>query len=165
MRVNLSKVEPEVPRLMYSIRDYVVNLGIEQTTRDLIYIRASQINGCAYCLDMHIQDARANGENEQRIGCIQLWRDSPFFTERERLALEFTEALTEVSRNGITDELYNRVRAEYDEHEYIGLIMTVNLINNWNRIMIACGGTAGLYRNDVLRESGPDFFFKTRNGS
>ncbi len=138
--------------------EFVKNSGLEISLLNLMYLRASQINGCAYCVDMHTQDAIAEGDSIQKVNCVPVWRESPFFSPRERVALEFTEALTEVSKRGVTEDLYNRVRKEFNEHHYVGLIMAVNIINCWNRLMISTGGTSGLYRNKKLIESMPGYF-------
>ncbi len=165
MRIIYDEVEPESDKGIYQMTDYVKKSGLSNSLLDLIYLRASQINGCAYCTDMHTQDVIADGESIQKINCVPVWRDSPFFSTRERTALEFTEALTEVSRNGVSDELYDRVRTEFNEHQYVALVMAINIINSWNRLMISCGGTAGLYKNRKLVESMPGYFEKNKVGS
>ena len=145
MRIDYAELEPEAVKAVYAMKNYVKGTGLEPSLISLIEIRASQINGCAYCLDMHTQDAIAEGESEQRIFCLSAWRESPFYTEKERLSLEFTEALTQISRNGVSDELYEKVRKSFSEREYIALIMAINTINCWNRLSVACGKTAGMY--------------------
>ncbi len=160
MRINYDEVEPESDKGIYKMIEYVKKTGLENSLLNIIYLRASQINGCAYCTDMHTQDAIADGESVQKINCVSIWRESPFFSSRERAALEFTESLTQVSKNGIPDELYDRVRGEFNDHQYVALIMAVNIINSWNRLMISCGGTAGLYRNRELEKSMPEYFEK-----
>ncbi len=160
MRIRYSEIEPESPKSIYSMMEYVKASGIEKSLINIIDIRASQINRCAFCLDMHTQDARSLGESEQRINCISVWNESPFYTKRERAALEFTEALTDLPRNGVSDDLYERVRREFNEHEYVALVMAINVINCWNRLMIASGGTPGNYKNSELAKSNPDFFSK-----
>ncbi len=146
MRINYGELEPGAVKAVYALKEYVSGTGLEQSLISLIEIRASQINGCAYCLDMHTQDAIAEGETEQRIFCISAWRDAPFYTERERAALALTEAVTLISKDGVTDELYQRVMQNFNEHEYVGLLMAINTINCWNRLSIACGRTAGMYK-------------------
>ena len=158
LRIDYSRVEPEAAKPLYGIAAYLRKSRIEVGIRDLVYIRASQINGCAFCLDMHIQDARANGESEQKIGCVSIWKDSPFFTDRERMALEVTESLTLISESGFSQSLYKRARQVFDEHEFVALVMAVNVINSWNRLMISCGGTAGMYINKDLKESSPEYY-------
>lgn len=161
LRINYSKVEPDAVKPLYSMAAYLRKSGVEQTLRDLIYIRASQINGCAFCLDMHTQDARANGETEQRINCVSAWKESPFFTDRERAALEMTEALTLLPQMHFPEELYNKARLEFDEHEFVAVVMAINVINGWNRLVISCGGTAGMYSNQALKERNPEYFSGT----
>lgn len=158
LRIEYSQVEPEAAKPLYQIAAYLRKSSVEKSIRDLIYIRASQINGCAYCLDMHVQDARANGESEQKISCVSTWRDSPFFSERERMALELTETLTLISEINFSDDLFIRAMKVFDEHEFIALVMAVNVINSWNRLMISCGGTAGMYENKKLREKLPGYY-------
>ncbi len=158
LRIDYSRAEPEAAKPLYSIASYLRKSRIELGIRDLVYIRVSQINGCAFCLDMHVQDARAHGEGEQRISCISIWRDAPFFTDREKMALEIAEALTLVSERNFSDSLYSRAREIFDEHEFVALVMAVNVINSWNRLMISCGGTAGMYVNGELKEKSPGYF-------
>lgn len=158
LRIDYSGIEPEAAKPLYRMGAYLKTSGIELRIRDLVYIRASQINGCAFCLDMHTQDARAHGESEQRINCISAWRDSPFFNTREKMALEITEVLTLISESGFSDELYNRSREVFDEHEFVALVMAVNVINSWNRLMVSCGGTAGMYASKDLKEALPGYY-------
>ncbi len=148
MRVNYGKLEPNARDAILELSKYVRSRGLDQTLLNLIEIRASQINGCAYCLDMHTQDAIAVGEKEQRIFCISAWRESPFFTERERVVLELTEAVTKISERGVPDDLFKRVMGQFSEKEFVVLLMAINTINCWNRMAISCGYTAGLYRRN-----------------
>ncbi len=160
MRFNYDEVEPESDKGIHQMIEFVKRSGLGYSLLNLIYLRASQINGCAYCTDMHTQDMIADGDSMQRVNCVSVWRDSPFFSSRERLALEFTEALTKLSEGGISDDLYGRVRGEFDEHQYVALIQAINIINCWNRLMIATGGTAGIYKNEKLSVSMPAYFVK-----
>jgi len=146
MRINYAQLEPGAVTAMRALQEYVKKTNLEKSLISLIEIRASQINGCAFCLDMHTQDAIAEGETEQRIFCISAWRESSFYTERERAALELTEAVSLISRSGVSDELYQRVMKSFNEHEYIALLMAINTINCWNRLSIACGWEAGMYK-------------------
>ena len=116
--------------------------AIEQKLCELIKIRASQINGCAFCLNMHTADARKMGETEQRLYCVSAWKECEFYTEAEKVALELTEYVTLIPTKRVPDELYQRVRAHYDEKQYVDLILIINQINNWNRISIAMGNIA-----------------------
>jgi AhpD family alkylhydroperoxidase len=112
----------------------------------LVEIRASQINGCAYCIDMHTKDARAAGETEQRIYALNAWRETPFFTERERAALEWTEALTLIADTHAPDDIYERVAAKFNEEEFVALTLGVVVINSWNRLSISVRTTPGTYQ-------------------
>ena len=112
---------------------------------DLVRMRASQINRCAYCLDMHSKDARANGETEQRLYGLDAWRDTPYYSARERAALEWTEALTLLSRTGVPDEVYERVREQFSEDELVHLSLAIVAINGWNRLNVAARTVAGDY--------------------
>ena len=113
---------------------------------ELVKIRASQINGCAYCLDMHTKDARRAGETEQRIYALSAWRETPFFSERERAALEWTEHLTRVADLHVPDDLYDRVAAQFDEADLVTLTMGVIVINSWNRLSISFRPPVGSYQ-------------------
>lgn len=125
---------------------YVRRSGLEHSLLELVKTRASQLNGCAYCLDMHTKDARAGGETEQRLYVLSAWREAPFYTERERAALEWTEALTLVAQNDVPDELYQRVRQHFDEKELVDLTLAIATINTWNRLAIGFRTEVGSYR-------------------
>ena len=124
---------------------YVRESGLEPPLLELVRLRASQINGCAYCMDMHTKDARAHGETEQRLYATTVWRETPFFSERERAALEWTEALTEIARGHVPDEVYNSVRQHFSEKELVDLTMAVIAINGWNRLAVGLRAPAGSY--------------------
>jgi AhpD family alkylhydroperoxidase len=111
--------------------------GIDPRVRELIRIRASQLNGCAYCIDMHTKDARAIGETEQRIYALSAWRETPFFTDRERAALAFAETVTMLADTHVPDEAYAAVAAEYSEQEVAGLVSLIVTINAWNAVGVA----------------------------
>ncbi|MFE4705528.1 carboxymuconolactone decarboxylase family protein [Peribacillus simplex] len=145
-RINYMKTNWEVVKLMMGLEEYKKTTGIDSELIELIKIRASQINGCAYCLDMHTKDARAMGETEQRIYCLSAWRESPFYSEPERAALELTEAVTAISANGVPDELYERVRLHFDEKQYIDLVTIIITINGWNRLAISANSIPGHYK-------------------
>lgn len=119
---------------------------LEPSLLNLIDIRASQINGCAYCLDMHTKDARAAGETEQRIYTLDAWRETPFFTDRERAALEWTEAVTLVSETHVPDDVYERVKKQFNEEELVALTMAVIVINAWNRLNVSFKPLVGDYQ-------------------
>jgi AhpD family alkylhydroperoxidase len=148
-RINYMRTNREVVKLMRQLEEYKKTTGIDNKLIELIKIRASQINGCAYCLDMHTKDARANGETEQRIYCLNAWRESPFYLETERAALELTEAVTTISANGVPDDLYERVRLHFDEKQFIDLVTIVITINGWNRLAISAKSIPGHYKPET----------------
>ena len=141
-RVEYNNVAPEAIKIMMEMEKYVKTTGIDRKLRELIKILASQINGCAYCLNMHTSDARKMGETEQRLYCISAWRECTFYTDAEKVALELTEYVTIIPTKCVPDELYQRVRKHYDERQFVDLVIIINQINNWNRISIAMGNTA-----------------------
>lgn len=144
-RLEYQKVAPEALKGMLELETYVHHSGLERSLYELVKTRASQINGCAYCLDMHTKDARKYGETEQRLYALSAWRETPFYSERERAALEWTEALTLVSQNHISDELYDRVKAQFTEKEMVALTMSIVAINGWNRLAIGFKAIPGTY--------------------
>src|SRR5688500_767507 len=123
-----------------------VEARLERPLLELVKIRASQMNGCAYCIDMHTKDARRAGETEQRIYALNAWRETPFFTDRERAALEWTEAITRVADTHVPDEIHERVKAQFDEAELVALTFAVVVINSWNRLAISFRVPAGSYQ-------------------
>ncbi len=127
-----------------------VEKRIERPLLALVEIRASQINGCAYCLDMHTKDARLAGETEQRIYALNAWRETPFFTDRERAALEWTEAVTRVADTHVPDEVYDRVAAHFNEADLVALTFAVIVINSWNRLSISFRPTVGSYQPKAM---------------
>ena|SRR5688572_15326874 len=137
-------------KAMFGLQQVVHNSGLEHSLVSLVKIRASQINGCAYCIDMHTKDARAEGETEQRIYALNAWRETPFFSERERAALEWTEALTLISQNQVPDEIYDRVRKHFDEKDLVSLTMAAIAINSWNRLAITFRAPAGSYQRQAV---------------
>jgi AhpD family alkylhydroperoxidase len=141
-RVNYYNVAPEALKIMMEMEKYTKTTGLDRKLRELIKIRASQINGCAYCINMHTADARKMGETEQRIYCLNAWRECTFYTDAEKAALELTEHVTLIAAQRVPDELYKRVREHYDEKQYVDLILLINQINSWNRISIAMGNVA-----------------------
>ena len=133
-------------RALLALSNESMKSGLERQLLELIKIRASQMNGCAYCIDMHTKDARAAGETEQRIYALNAWRETPFFSERERAALEWTEAVTRVGDTHVPDEIYERVGQEFDEADLVKLTMAVIVINSWNRLAIAFRAPVGTYQ-------------------
>ncbi len=144
-RLNYSKVAPEAIKGMLELEKYVANSGLERSLYELVKTRASQINGCAYCIDMHTKDARKEGETEQRLYTLSAWRETPFFTERERAALEWTETLTLISSNHVSDELYEKMLQNFSEADLMTLTMAIVAINGWNRLAISFRTEAGSY--------------------
>lgn len=145
-RINYSKNAPEAIKGLLEIEKYVEGSGLNRTVFELVKCRASQINGCAYCLDMHTKDARAAGETEQRLYLVSAWHEAPhLYTDKERAALAWTEALTLVSKNNIPDSLYEEVKKHFDENELIALTMAIVAINGWNRLAVAFKTPAGSY--------------------
>lgn len=141
-RFNHRAANPEALQTMLKLENFVNESGLDKKLIELIKIRASQINGCAFCMDMHTQDARKLGETEQRIYLLSLWRESAVYTEAERAVLALTEAVTVITANGVSEELYQQVREYFDENQYVALIMAINTINSWNRIAISTGMSA-----------------------
>ena len=119
---------------------------LDHSLFELVKIRASQMNGCAYCLDMHTKDARLAGETEQRIYALSAWRETPFFSERERAALEWTEAVTRVGDTHVPDEVYQIAKAQFSEDELLALTMGVVVINSWNRLAVSFRAPVGAYQ-------------------
>lgn len=144
-RLKFAEVEPEALKSMIELEKYVHQSGLERKLYELVKVRASQINGCAYCLDMHTKDARKAGETEQRLYALNAWRETPFYTERERAALAWTEALTLIAENNVPDALYEETRKYFDEKEIVLLTMAIIAINGWNRLAISFRTPAGSY--------------------
>jgi AhpD family alkylhydroperoxidase len=145
-RVSYWKVAPEGTRLLQELTAYTKASGVEPTLLELVKIRASQINGCAYCIDMHTQDARAEGETEQRIYLLNAWHEAPFYSERERAALALTEVMTRIADGGVPDEVYEAARAVFSEKEIADLAYAIVTINAFNRLSIMSRMPAGIYR-------------------
>ena len=145
-RIDYDKVAPAAFRAMYGLERYVHGCGLEASLLELVKMRASQINGCAFCLDMHSKDARAGGETEQRLYLLNAWRETSFFTDRERAALAWTESLTLVSENHVPDDVYQEARQHFSEEELVNLSLAVVAINGWNRLAIAFRSQAGTYQ-------------------
>ncbi len=144
-RLDYSAVDPEALTSMMSLEKYVHKSGMDKILFELVKTRASQLNGCAYCLDMHTKDARKAGETEQRLYGLSAWREAPYYTEKERAALAWTEALTLVTQGHVPDEVYNAVAAHFTDKEMVVLSMAIVAINGWNRLAIAFRTEAGTY--------------------
>src|SRR6195952_5537054 len=146
-RLNIQKVAPAAIHAMLELENYIRKSSrLEPALLELVRMRASQINGCAYCLDMHSKDARANGESEQRLYALNAWRETPFFTDRERAALAWTESLTLISENHVPDSVYEDVRQRFSEEELVNLSLAVASINSWNRLATSFRAVPGAYR-------------------
>jgi AhpD family alkylhydroperoxidase len=144
-RLNYARPAPEAARAMAALGTYIAGSGLEPGLIELVKIRASQMNGCAFCIDMHTKDARAAGETEQRIYALNAWRETPFFTDRERAALAWTEAVTHIG-GGVSDALYAEVRSHFEEKALVDLTWAVVAINGWNRIAISFRSVPGAYQ-------------------
>jgi AhpD family alkylhydroperoxidase len=144
-RLDYTKLAQEPIKAMYALGGYLARCGLEERLLELVKIRASQINGCAFCIDMHTKDARALGETEQRIYALNAWRETPFFTERERGALAWTEAVTRIG-DGVPDAVYDEARRHFTEKELIDLTWAVVAINGWNRVAICVQAVPGTYQ-------------------
>jgi AhpD family alkylhydroperoxidase len=145
-RIEYAQVAPGAVEAMRALEKYVRTCGIEPKLLELIKIRASQINGCAYCLDMHAKDARSQSETEQRIYALNAWRETPFFTEKERAALSWTESVTQISTSHVPDEVYEIARQYFDEKELVNITLAVIAINGWNRLAISFRSVPGAYQ-------------------
>ena len=145
-RIEYTKVAPGAMKAMRGLEDYLAACGLEPPMLDLVRTRASQINGCAYCLDMHTKDARARGESEQRLYELDAWRETPFYTERERAALAWTEAVTLIAKGHVPDAVYEEVRQHLSEEELVNLTLAVVAINGWNRFAISFRTVPGTYQ-------------------
>src|SRR5262245_2923996 len=145
-RLNYPTIAPEPLKLMYAMEKYLGGCGLERKLIELVKIRASQINGCAYCIDMHTQDARAEGETERRIYALNAWRETPFYTDRERAALAWTEAVTLISEGHVPEDVFEQARAQFSDEELVNLTMALVAINGWNRLSIAFRVPAGTYQ-------------------
>jgi AhpD family alkylhydroperoxidase len=144
-RFSFAKAAPGGYKAMLGIEEYLENCGLEESLLHLIRLRASQINGCAYCLDMHWKDLRAIGEQEQRLYSLDAWRECPYYTERERAALAWTEAVTLITNGHVPDTVYEVAHAHFNEKELSDLTFALAAINAWNRLAIASRTVPGNY--------------------
>lgn len=145
-RFDPRKSAPEVYEAMLALEAAVKATGLESTLLDLVKLRASQVNGCAYCIDMHSKDLRAQGESEERLYLLNAWREAPFYSDRERAALAWTEAVTLVAEEHIPDEVYQQARQQFADGELAKLTLAVVAINGWNRFAIAFHAVPGKYK-------------------
>ena len=136
-RVNINQAQPQAYKAMYALEGYLATTELSKTHKELIKIRASQINRCAFCIDMHTKDALKNGETNQRIFLLNAWRETELFSEEEKVILELTEEVTLIHNRGLSDETYNRAEQVFDQNYIAQLIMAIVTINAWNRIAIS----------------------------
>jgi AhpD family alkylhydroperoxidase len=138
-RLNIAELEPDAYRAMLGLEQYLSRSSLPKPLLELVKLRASQINGCAFCVDMHSADAKAGGERDERLYAVAVWQEAPFFTEEERAALALTEAATRLSEGGdrVPDEVWNQAAKHFDEHTLAQLVMAIATINAWNRIAVA----------------------------
>ena len=145
-RLDYTRIAPAAVRAQFGLEQYVRSSQLEHSLVELVKLRASYMNGCAYCVDMHTKDARIEGETEQRLYAVPVWRETPFFTPRERAALAWCEAVTDVGRAGVPDEVYEEARRHFSEAEMVDLTMAVVTINGWNRLAISFRAPVGSYQ-------------------
>lgn len=138
-RMNYVEEYPEAYQAMAKLQQFVNQSGLDHTLMELIKLRASQINGCAFCLNMHAKDARAYGETEQRIYLLNAWREAPYYTQAERAVLALTEAVTLISEAGVPQSVYDEASKHFDGKQLTAILMVINVINCWNRLAIATG--------------------------
>jgi AhpD family alkylhydroperoxidase len=153
-RLNYAKTAPGVYDAMEGLEKYLEQCGLEKSLMFLVQLRASQLNGCSYCLDMHWKDLRAIGEKEQRLYSLDAWRECPYYTDRERAALAWTEAVTLIAQGHAPDVVYEQARSEFNEKELSDLTLAVATINAWNRLSIAARIVPGGYQPAKAQESG-----------
>jgi AhpD family alkylhydroperoxidase len=135
-RLNFYKAGPDAMKAMHGLEAQISKSSLEKPLAELVRLRASQINGCAYCIDLHVGDARKAGENERRLATVSAWRETPFFSDRERAALEWTETVTEVAQTHVPDAVWERVKPHFTPEEIVDLTLLIGTINTWNRFAI-----------------------------
>ena len=147
-RIDTRSISPNAYKAMRGLQSYVDATSLEPLLRELVNIRASQINACAFCLHMHMRDARKAGELQERLDLVAAWRETPTFSARERAALAWTEAVTQVADTHVPDDVYDMVQAEFSEQEIVDLTMAVVTINSWNRLMVSFRISPAVVGND-----------------
>lgn len=145
LRLNHSEANPEAFQAMLAMENYAKNSGLDPLLYELIKLRASQINGCSYCIDMHATDLLKNGESMERLLLLPVWREVPLFSDKEKAVLELTEYVTKISEKGVPDEVFNHVKQHFSEKEIVDIIMAINVINCWNRLGITTGMFPGCF--------------------
>lgn len=153
MRIDYTGAAPGAQRAIYGVEEYVRQSGLEHGLLELVKLRASYINGCAYCVDMHTKDARAAGETEQRLYAVPVWRETPFFSPRERAALAWAESVTNISHGGVPDDQFASAREHFTDSELVNLTMAVIAINAWNRLAVTFQPLVGSYQSQKLRSA------------
>lgn len=137
-RIRINELEPQAYKAMYALEGYLGTTKLTKTQKELIKIRASQINGCAFCIDMHTKDALKNGETTQRIFLLNAWRETNLFTQEEKVLLSMTEEVTLIHNKGLSEETYQKAAQFFDQNTIAQIIMAIAIINTWNRIAISC---------------------------
>jgi AhpD family alkylhydroperoxidase len=150
-RIDFARISPQFLKPLFALGAQIEASGLEHSLLELVKMRASQINGCAYCLDMHSKDARAEGETEQRLYLLDAWRETPLYSERERAALAWTEAVTLVAEDHVPDEVYAEASGHFTEQELVALTLAIAAVNSWNRLNIAFRMEAGNYRPGMFK--------------
>jgi AhpD family alkylhydroperoxidase len=145
-RIDFRRVSPRALQAQLGLETFVRQSGLEPSLVHLVKVRASVMNGCAYCVDMHTKEARKDGETEQRLYAVPVWRETPFFTARERAALAWTESVTDLPRTGAPDEAFEEVARHFDEEELVALTMAIVAINGWNRLSVSFRNPVGTYQ-------------------
>jgi AhpD family alkylhydroperoxidase len=154
-RIDVGAVAPGAYKAVFGVEVYLRHCGLEESLLHLIKLRTSQINGCAFCIDMHWKDLKAIGETEQRLYSLDAWRETPFYSDRERAALAWTEAVTKITEGHVPDEVFEKVRAKFSEKEIADLTVAVGAINLWNRIAISTRSVPGAYQPARKKEPEP----------
>ena len=152
-RLNFFTASPKALKAWMALETFNAESSIDKPLAELVRLRSSQINGCAFCVDMHVEEARKLGETDRRLHAVCVWRETPFFTPRERAALAWTETVTDVSRTGVPDEAYEEVRRHFDEAEVVSLTMAIITINGWNRLAITFRAPVGTYQPPTAKTS------------
>jgi len=147
-RIMYSETAPEAVAILGNLEKYIHSSNLDKSLIELVKLRSSQINGCAYCIDMHTKDARRHGESEQRLYGLTAWRETPFYSDKERAALAWAEAVTKISEHKTTDDLYEQMLQFFSEKELVDLTFAIIAINSWNRLAISFHSVAGSYMSD-----------------
>ncbi len=145
-RLDYVKAAPGVYRALLGVHKYLLSCGLDVKLQNMVYLRASQINGCAYCIDMHWKDLRAEGESEERCYMLDAWRESPLYSERERAALAYAEAVTMLPNREVPDDVYESARAQFSDEDLANLTLAIATINTWNRMNISFRRESGSYQ-------------------